>query len=211
MVGGTVPRQVLAGGVLTLSDQEWKVTVPGSVFDIAINLHLLHDGQVVNAKVNASVFASNTAEGTKTVSNIPITVTVVVTNGHAEDATATFHPSDLNFTPVKGTVGFEMAEASMAVDIGLPEPVSFDCTPTVPGTLFVSSQVVGEANIPVATTTPASVLGATATTTTVAATALPVTGGPSPLPFVLVALGLIDLGYLVASLARPPRRARVPS
>ena len=54
-VSGTVPGAVTAGDQVTLSNQSWKVDVPGSVLDAGVALGLLNEGDTVAAAATAGV------------------------------------------------------------------------------------------------------------------------------------------------------------
>ncbi len=64
-VTGTAPTQVNAGDRLTLTDQQWQVSVPGSVLDTGLNLGLLAPGQTIPGTVTGTVAATNTTERTQ--------------------------------------------------------------------------------------------------------------------------------------------------
>ncbi len=202
-VGGVAPASATVGDTVTLSDQTWSVTVPGSVFDAGVNLDLLVNGQVVTADVTATVLASNTAEASAEQSGIPISLTVVLdSTGAAEDAVATFAVADMSFAATGGDIDFSMGDVVMAVDIGLPISISFSCSPEAGQAAFHTVAVSGA---PVSTTTAAP------TTTTVAtqvagAQELAFTGPGETLLIGIIGFILLDFGYMAFTAARPRRR-----
>jgi hypothetical protein len=207
VAGGSVPSSVVAGSKFVLSKQQWSVTIPGSVFQSGINLDLLAPGQVVTGTVDIAVAGSGTSETTQSVTGIPISVTVAVDGaGSAVDATVPFQPKDLTWTALSGPIGLRFSGATFSVTIG-PLKVGFNCKPSAT-TPFVTTVGTGAT---VTTTTAPS--GATttvkpATTTTVATTtgSIPKTGPRQLVGQLLVALVLLDLGYLALSLLRPSKR-----
>ena len=101
-----------------------------------------------------------------------------------------------------GKIDFRMYGANVAVKIGLPSPVVFVCKPTAGGA-FVSTKAVGQST---ATTTSTTEVASEAPTTTTPGS-LVVTGSTgATIVQVIAALLLIDIGYLVLSLRRRPRR-----
>jgi hypothetical protein len=208
VAGGTVPASVVAGSKFTLSKQKWSVTVPGSVFQTGINLELLAPGQVVTGTVDVAIAGSGTGEATQSVTGIPISLTVAVDGtGAAQPATVPFEPKDLTWSALSGPIGLRFSGATFSVNIG-PLKVAFNCKPTAT-TPFVTTVGTGAA---VTTTTAPGGAATTvkpATTTTVASSGtIPKTGSGQLLGQLLVALVLLDLGYLALSLLRAPKRRR---
>jgi hypothetical protein len=118
-------------------------------------------------------------------------------------ATVSFTVADMQWTARSGKMDFSMYGANVSVSIGLPSPVVFVCKPTKGGA-FVSSLAVGEST---ATTTTIVASEGPVPTTTIAGE-LVVTGSTgSMLVQLLAGLLLLDIGYLVLSLRRSPRRA----
>lgn len=197
---------------MTLTDQSWTVTVPGSVLDTGIALGLLSFGDTAAGNVQASVFASNTLEGVKTSAPIAIGVGPIADGGggKAADVSTTFSVADMTWTSVGGPVAMTMHAATVNVTIG-PLEVGFSCEPDSSDPV-VETQVLGSTGERPAgrpdptsgggTDTP-TVLGVTVTQATT--DSLPVTG-IEVLPPLLLALGLLDLGYLIVSAAAPARR-----
>lgn len=215
-VKGTVPKTVEAGEKFTLTKHEWRVTVPASVLDTGINLGLLHAGDVIDAQVDASVFASNTAEGLGAKEGMAVKFgpIQVSSNGKALPAEGTVEPGDMTFTAVKDPVELKLSGAKVSVDLGLPSPVSFDCSAAADATPFVTIDVEGKSNLSVATTTTTDptamttvvVQGTTTTTSAVAGgSTLPRTGPPGTFLSVVAGLVLLDLGYLLWSATRRAR------
>jgi hypothetical protein len=207
VAGGTVPASVAAGSKFTLSKQKWSVTVPGSVFQTGINLELLAPGQVVTGTVDVAIAGSGTSEATQSVTGIPISLTVAVDEtGAAQPATVPFEPKDLTWSALSGPIGLRFSGATFSVNIG-PLKVAFNCKPTAT-TPFVTT--VGTGATVTTTTAPAgATTAAPATSTTVASSGtIPKTGSGQLLGQLLVALALLDLGYLALSLLRAPKRRR---
>jgi len=189
-VTGTTVSPVQSGQQVVLRDQRWEVTVPASVLQTGINLSLLKAGDSPAGTATASVVASNTSEGVRTSSPVPVVVgPIEVVGGAAQPVTTAFAVPDMSWTAVGGPVAFEMAETKLAVAIG-PLEVIFTCEPKDPGVTIVQAAVNGTAT---------EVRGVTTTR------ALPRTG-TSPVVPVALAIGLLDLGYLLISAVRPARR-----
>ena len=132
--------------------------------------------------------------------NLTIPVTVDA-GGLAKPSTVNFTVPDTTWTALSGKIDFRMYGANVGVKIGLPNPVVFVCKPTKGGA-FVSTNAVGQSTI----TTTTEVASEAPTTT--AAGSLVVTGSTgATIVQVIAALLLLDLGYLVLSLRRRPRRA----
>jgi hypothetical protein len=206
-VTGTTVSPVEAGKSVVLKDQSWEVTVPASVLQTGINLKLLKPGDSPAGTAKASVFATNTKEGLRSSAPIPIVVgPIQVVGGAAQPATTTFAVPDMTWTAVGGTVGFAMAGTTVAVAIG-PLEVVFTCEPKNPKTTIVTAAVNGKTNIPPAQPGDDTEVGGVTTTPAAEAEggALPRTGANPIVPLAL-AVGLIDLGYLLASAVRPARR-----
>lgn len=195
-VTGTTTSPVAAGGPVSLSGQSWKVTVPASVLQTGMNLVGIKAGDTLAATATASVFATNTAEGTVTSAPTALSVGPIQVDGAgaALPATSTFAVSDMTWTATGGDVLFSMDKTSVEVAIG-PLKVSFTCAPKDPSVSIVTAKVSGTS------TTPPAVRGVTVTR----ADSLPRTGS-STLASVALAVGLIDLGYLLVSAGRPARR-----
>ena len=203
-VSGSTMSPIEAGSTASLTDQSWEVTVPASVLQTGINLGLLKAGDSPAGTAVVSVFATNTKEGTATSSAIPVSIgPIVVSGGAAQPATTAFGVPDMHWTAVGGNVGFAMAGATLEVEVG-PLKVQFTCTPKDPSATIVTAGVVGKTDIPAAKP-GAQVLGTTSTAADADADSLPRTG-VSPMVPVALAVGLIDLGYLLATAARPARR-----
>ncbi len=201
-VTGTVPRQALADEAITLSDQTWRVTVPGSVFETGINLGLISPPQTINADIDVTVSATNTVEGTKTASGIPAIIDVT----GPVDTTTEIEVPDMVFTVTDGTIDFAMSSASVAIDLGFPEPITLSCQAPTDAGPFVSSDVVGESDVtPAVVTTTISGAGSAQVRGVTVIGSLPATGAPLAAQAV-AALALIDLGYLAWSASRPPKR-----
>jgi hypothetical protein len=197
---GTVLDRVPADQRFVLSDLDWSVTVPASVFQTGINLGLITDGQEVALTIGVGVSGSNTLERNATVRDIRTTVRVAAPGGTAADAVVPFSLADINWTALSGPIEFRFTGSNVSVDIGLPFAVDFSCSPTSTD-VFVRSLGVGESAI---TTTTSVASSATATT---APKTLVATGAPQSLLLqVMVALLLLDLGYLLITSIRPPRR-----
>ncbi|HWW52478.1 MAG TPA: hypothetical protein VNY84_01825, partial [Acidimicrobiales bacterium] len=190
---GTAPSQVTAGSGVTLTDQTWNVAVPGTLLTTAINLGLLSAGQTVDSTVNAAVFASNTTQGTITSTPIPVKFGPVKVDGtgQAADAAVTFAVPNQTWTAVGGTVGFSMAKTIMNITIGALK-VTFTCDPGTNLAAFASTAVTGK----------------TAAATQVLGAQLAFTGAKSVVLLTILALILLDLGYLAWSSTVPARRRR---
>ncbi len=205
-ITGTTISPVQAGEEVVLEDQSWEVTVPASVLQTGINLALLKPGDSPAGTATVSVFASNTKEGLRTSAPIPVVVgPIVVNSGVVQPATTTFAGPDLRWRAVGGEVAFVMAETTVAVALG-PLEVKFTCEPKDPGLAIVRAAVLGKTDIPPAQPggSDPEVAGETITPEG-GEGALPRTGSGALVPIAL-AVGLIDLGYLLATAARPARR-----
>jgi hypothetical protein len=214
-VSAEAPFQAQAGDTIVLTQNRWRVEVPSSVLDTGIALGLLSPGDFVSGTIRAGVAGTNTVEGV--VSFPPVAIGVgpieIDADGFALPASAEFEPPDLAFTAMGGgNVDFSLAFATVDVAIG-PIELTFDCTPNVLGLAFVSTEVTGD---PIAVPTPVAAtpapegpIVAPATQTAEATGVLPATGAPGVALQVLVALALIDFGYLGWSATRPgPARRR---
>lgn len=223
LLEGTVPGEIEAGSAVPLTDHTWTVTVPGSVLDAGIGLGLLEPGDTVPGVVAPAIFGANTIEGTKSPAPVAITLGPIGADpvtGLADDATTTFAIDGLSWTSVGGPVALSMDVTEVAVKIGVID-IAFTCTPSQ-STAFVTSSAIGSTGqAPAVRPGPApEVLGETTANATEAIAAeeanvprqsstqsLPVTGASALAPL-LLALGLIDLGYLAHTASTPPRRAR---
>jgi hypothetical protein len=194
-----------AGGPVKLSGQTWEVTVPASVLQTGINLKLLKAGDTPAGTAVVSVFASHTKEGARTSPPVALAVGPITLDagGLALPAKTSFAVPDMTWTAVGGEVAFAMQDASIEVAIG-PLKVMFTCAPKDPSVRIVTAAVRGTTDIPPASRPGTQVLGETTTRTTSTQT-LPRTG-TNPMAKLALAVGLIDLGYLLVSAARPARR-----
>jgi hypothetical protein len=181
-----------------VTNQSWKVEVPGSVLDAGVNLGLLNAGDMVSATVNPTIIATNTAERSQSAAAIPLSigpVRVDAATGLASPLATSFGVPSQTWTATGGDISFAMGTTAFGVKIGAIS-VSFTCTPDST-TAFLMTVVAGAAP---------RVLGAQVTRgnsgQTLART------GPVNWAFAIFALALIDLGYLVASSARPSRQVR---
>src|SRR5690606_29614944 len=195
-----------AGSKVSLVDQSWEVTVPASVLQTGINLGLLKAGDSPAGKAVVSVFASNTKEGTARSAPVGLSVgPIVVSGGAAQPAVTTFSVPDMSWMAVGGDVAFAFAGAEVSVEVG-PLEVVFTCTPKDPSVTIVTAAVRGQTGIPPAlpgTGPQPEVLGeTTAPDPGAGSRSLPRTGANALVPMAL-AIGLIDVGYLLASAARP--------
>ena len=197
-----------------MSKQSWTIDVPGSILDLGVAAGLLKAGDTVNAAGTVGIFASNTAEGTRTVGPISVTLGPIVLDafGKAADVSVTFPVPDMTWTSVGGTIGYAMASASVEVPLGALKPI-FTCAPTAPEA-FLTTDVSGAATgvagrdddhrtTPAAASTPAASTGAAATGTQAG---LPATGG-LPIGLLVIGAALVAIGYLLASAARRRYRA----
>ena len=179
------------------------MTVPASVLQTGINLGLLKPGDSLPVTVVAGVFASNTKEGTQT--SDPTSFTggpIEVVGGAAQPLTTGFTIDDMSWLAVGGNVAFSMDETVMTVKVGILD-VIFTCAPKDPSVTIVQATVIGETDIP-----PAGRPGDDGTEVageSVENDTLPRTGSNPIIP-VALAVGLIDLGYLLVSAVRPARR-----
>ena len=203
-VKGTTISPVQAGSQVELFDQEWQITVPASVLQTGINLGLLHPGDSLPGEVTASVFASNTKEGTRTSAPTDFNAgPIEVVDGAAQPLTTTFAIEDMSWTAVGGNVAFAMGETAMLIEVG-PLEVVFTCGPKDPSVTIVEAAVIGMTDIPPADR-PGSGTEVEGAAVEPEAEALPKTGS-NPIVPIAVAIGLIDLGYLLISAGRPARR-----
>jgi hypothetical protein len=201
-ITGTTISPVDAGSQVVLTDQAWQVTVPASVLQTGINLGLLQPGDNLPVEVTAAIFASNTKEGTRTSDPTAFTAgPIEVSDGAAQPLTTGFAIDDMSWTAVGGTVGFSMGETVMNIAVG-PLEVIFTCGPKDPSVTIVEAAVIGETDIPPAGRDGTEVKGETVEP---ADDTLPKTGANPVVPIAL-AVGLIDIGYLLVSAVRPARR-----
>jgi len=205
-ITGTAPSEVAAGSPVHLTNQSWTLDVPGSVLTAGVNLGLLNPGDVVSGSITAGVFASNTTEGTQTSAAIPVSIGPITVDGGtglANDVSTTFAVPDMTWTAVGGSVGYSFAASSATVTIG-PLNVIFTCQPDAGAGEFLITLVTG------ATGTPPAGRGTTTTTLSdqVLGDTLARTGY-SPTYMLVLGLTMLDLGYLVWSASRPPRRRRL--
>jgi hypothetical protein len=196
---GVAPGQVTAGSPVTLTQQSWKVAVPGQLLDTGINLGLLTPGATVSGAVQAGVFANNTKEGVRTSSPVNVAfgpIAVNATSGLAAAASATFAVPDMTWTSVGGPIGFEMAKTVVNVSIGTINVV-FTCEPTTHGA-FTTTGVSGATGVAAASRAgQAQVAGVSLART-----------GRSSLVLAGLAIALLDLGYLFFTSSRRPRLRR---
>jgi hypothetical protein len=198
---GTVLNQVPADKRFVLSGLDWSVTVPASVFQTGINLGLISDGQKIDVTIGVAISASNTLERNASVGNLQVAVTVKAPGGTATDAVVPFSLKDISWTALSGPIDFRFTGATVSVDIGVIT-VDFNCSPTS-NDVFVKTLAVGESTI----TTTTSVASSPATTVP---KSLPTAGVRDSLLFQgMVALLLLDLGYLLLSSLRPAPRRRI--
>lgn len=200
-ITGTAPSDAVAGNTVTLSQQSWTVGVPGSVLDTGINLGLLQAGQLVNGTVTGAIFATNTKEGTVTAAPSPVQFGPIVVDsvsGKAAEGKSTFAVADMTWTAVGGDVVYVMAPTSVQVSIGQLK-VNFNCTPDDTTIQIIKTTVSGNTGVAPAT----QVESASATR------ALANTGPRDVLRNLVLGLILLNLGYLLYSAARPPRRQTV--
>ena len=202
---GTAPGQVDADSTFKLTNMGWKVTIPASVFQTGINFGLITPGSTIKGTLDLAITGTNTVQTTQDSAKINLNIPVTTNaDGTAKPATVSFTVADMQWTARSGKMDFSMYGANVSVSIGLPQPVVFVCKPTSGGA-FVSSVAVGEST---ATTTTIVDAGGPVPTTTIAGE-LVVTGSTgSMLVQLIAALLLLDIGYLVLSLRRSPRRAR---
>ncbi len=203
---GTAPSQVDADSTFKVSNMAWKVTIPAGVFQTGINFGLITPGTSIKGTLDLAITGTNTQQTTQDSPKINLTIPVTTNaDGTAKPTTVSFTVADMQWTARSGKMDFSMYGANVSVSIGLPSPVVFVCKPTKGGA-FVSSLAVGDST---ATTTTIVDAGGPVPTTTTLAGDLVVTGSTgSMLVQLLAALLLLDIGYLVLSLRRSPRRAR---
>jgi len=203
---GTAPAQVDADTTFTLSKMAWKVTIPASVFQTGINFGLIAPGSTIKGTLDLAITGTNTLQTTQDSAKINLNIPVTTNpDGTAKPATVSFTVADMQWTARSGKMDFSMYGANVSVSIGLPSPVVFVCKPTSGGA-FVSSLAVGQST---ATTTTVVESGGPVATSTTLAGELVVTGSTGSMLVQLIAgLLLLDIGYLVLSLRRSPRRAR---
>jgi hypothetical protein len=201
---GTAPSQVDADSTFKVSNMAWKVTIPASVFQTGINFGLITPGSTIKGTLDLAITGTNTLQTTQDSTKLNLNFPVATNpDGTAKPATVSFTVADMQWTARSGKMDFSMYGANVSVSIGLPSPVVFVCKPTKGGA-FVSSLAVGEST---ATTTTIVASEGPVPTTTIAGE-LVVTGSTgSMLVQLLAGLLLLDIGYLVLSLRRSPRRA----
>ncbi|MFZ4718345.1 MAG: hypothetical protein ACOYMR_02905 [Ilumatobacteraceae bacterium] len=207
---GSLPGQVDADAGFDLEKMKWGVTIPASVFQTGINFGLITPGSNISGSMDLAIKGTNTTEGTQDAPKIDITIPVTVgADGQARPSTVQFTVPDMAWTARSGRIDMSMYGANVSVRIGLPNPVVFVCKPTA-GTPFVSTKAVGVSTA--TTTTVVESEAPTPTTVDGGGGELVVTGSTTAtFVQILIALLLLDIGYLVLSLRRSPRRATVRS
>jgi hypothetical protein len=196
---GTVLNPVDAGTAFVVTEQDWRVTIPASVFQAGLNFGLLTAGQTIDGSVTIVVAATNTVETTRE-AKLDVQVPVNVQAGQALAAVVDLPLPDQTWTAVSGPIDFSFRSATVSVDIGLPNPVAFSCTPTAAGP-YLSTSAVGT------TTLTTTTISGVASQPPAPPRRLPTTGADrTVLVQALVALLLLDLGYLALSSLRPARR-----
>ena len=190
---GQAPSRVDSNTSFTMSAMKWSVTIPDTVFTAGLGLGLITPGTPINGTLTLSITGTNTAEGTQNLPKINLSVPVLVDGaGAAKSSTVAFNVPNVKWTAGTGTMNFSMHGASVAVKLGVLN-VAFECKATKGGP-FLRSAAGGAAN----------------TGTSVASEApggLVATGPRDNLWMQLVlAVLLLDLGYLTLSLRRSPRR-----
>jgi len=179
--------------------------VPSSVLTTAINLGLLNPGDIVKAVVSPNLKGTNTDPADNHAADVPTQVGPIQVdgNGDAVPATATFAVSDLTYRATGGDATFAMGTTKMLVSIGALK-ITFTCTPTAPVPVVLTTLVTGPqlATTTTTTTADAAVLAAT--------TELPRTGPDSHTLWIEIVTGLllIQIGYMLWSITKPPRRSR---
>lgn len=198
---GRTLSPIAAGSAANLTNQSWKVTVPASVLQTGIGLGLLKPGDTPTGLATITVAASNTRQGTATANAIPLSIGPIAVDGagQALAAVTTFAVPNMSFTSVGGDVAFAMASTSVEVSLG-PVKVTFTCQPKAPVATIVTAAVRGTTG---STAGPTRVAGVSQTRQSSGSLART---GPSALVKIVLAIGLIDLGYLCWSATRPRRR-----
>ncbi|MEM9202145.1 MAG: hypothetical protein AAGC53_10815 [Actinomycetota bacterium] len=183
---GNLPTETVAGTPITLSDQEWSVSIPGSVLENATDLGLIEIGDSIPVVIGGTISASGTDEPTRSAHDLATSVVVTAnTGGAVQPALARTPAPDMVFTPNSDAVAFRMSTASAALDLGLAEPVQLTCT-------FDEAQPPFVASPPAQVSPPPGELAFT---------------GPSTyLWAAIIVLVLLDVGYLLWSASRPERR-----
>ena len=207
-ITATGPTQATAGQPLTVSKQNWTVEVPGSLLTTGMNLDLIHVGQTVSGTVKVVLTGSNTAQGTQTSPDIPVSIGPITTNpatGEANSITAGFPVPDMTFTPAAGTTKFSMGRVVFLIALSDTLKVTFTCDPTAPIAAVLTTTVTGNAVVVVATTTPTT--AATVSPAAAAGSELPVTGTSRALMLFAIAILMIDLGALALTASRSMRRS----
>lgn len=183
---GNLPTETVAGTPITLSDQEWSVSIPGSVLESATELGLIEIGDSIPVVIGGTISASGTDEPTRSAHDLATSVVVTAnTGGAVQPALARTPAPDMVFTPNSDAVAFRMSTASAALDLGLAEPVQLTCT-------FDEAQPPFVASPPAQVSPPPGELAFT---------------GPSTyLWAAIIVFVLLDVGYLLWSASRPERR-----
>ncbi len=198
---GTVISPLAADSSFKLTNQKWSVTVPAGVFQTGINFNLIQAGQSLVGGLDLAIQGTNTVQGTQDSTGIVLAIPVTVDGaGAALPSTIEFTVPDSTWTSKSGTIDFTFYGGNVSVSIGLPKPVIFVCKPTTSAP-YVSALVIGQS---LAITAPP----ATAPPVTVATGRQLAVTGPTESLLVQVLIGLLflDLGYLVLSVLRSPRR-----
>ncbi len=184
---GTLPSAVSVGTPIALTEQVWSVTIPGALFDNALALDLIADGDEVGVVIGGTIAADNTEEGERSATGLVGAAPVVIgDDGSARPATGTVAAPDMVFTPTASPVTVRLAAATLDLDLGLAEPVQLAC--------------VFDDTPPHVTSPPPDV-------SPPEPPELAITGPGTYLWAGIVVFVLLDVGYLAWSATRPRRRA----
>ncbi|MUH51962.1 MAG: hypothetical protein F2789_12220 [Actinobacteria bacterium] len=142
---------VAAGGTITVTDQEWRVTVPSSTVETLRPLL----GATLDANSSGTLTATNTTPGS--VTSPPLAVSVPLP-AVGQDLVTVAHPDDASFTANGGNSVISFGGATQALVISDVDVV-VTCTPNEPIPALLTVEVSG------AQTPPADVLDALPTET----------------------------------------------
>jgi methionine-rich copper-binding protein CopC len=196
------------GDPISLSGTDLTITIPATLLQLGVDAGLIHNGDQIPSTLTYVVAGSNTAQGTHTyVVNQSVTINLV--GNKAKPLTAHLNFPDTIWTPTGGDVRFTEKSLTIISRLNLPGignvRVNFTCTPrTAAQFIAVGETGAVQGTLPPATGGPGPT-GPGGTDPTVGSNELPRTGS-APWPLVIIAAGLIDLGFLAIAGSRRRRR-----
>lgn len=232
-IAGTAPSFVIVGSSIPLSGQHWNVAVPGSVIAAAVAGGSVAGGDRLTGSITPTLLADNTAERSLALGRHSVVFSPVALLAPAAPGpiAASFDVADSSWTATGGSAGFRPGDVAVSINAG-SVVVSMTCQPTTTHaivTTAVSPGVIAASQSSTALSQGITVplIGAPTAVTPAPAPALPTqptsvagvviergkalaTTGTSGLLWgeVAVALALIEVGWLFASIAAPRHHTR---